>query len=120
MGSTFFSCGMMLLMAMALTWLITVAWFFRRLRTRHSAAYESIGSPTLFWNNSPRLGWLTHRFLWSSRPRELGDSTIARLTIFMRVWIVAYVVLFFGLIALAAFTGLSPGRLPPTEKRASN
>ena len=96
----FFS-GVITLMVMVLVWFVTISWFFHRLRTRHPSTYEAIGSPSLFWNNSMRNNWLFWKFLWSSRIHELDDPVAVRVSVFMRIWIVSYLILFLG---LAIFT----------------
>src|ERR1043165_1795941 len=80
--------------AMALIWFALVAWMFRRLRLQHPAAYAQIGAPSLFGNNSPRNALSFLKFLFSSAPRDLGDTAALRVAHFMRVWFVLYLVLF--------------------------
>ena len=82
------------LMGMAIIWLVLVAWSFRRLRTRHPATYQAMGSPSLFWNNSMRSAWLFFRFLWSGRSAQLGDPAICRISQFMRFHFIAFILLF--------------------------
>jgi len=91
------------LLAMVITWFVTLSWFFRRLRTRHAETYESLGSPSLFWNNSPRHNWLYLKFLFSSRWRVLDDPSIGRAVRFMRIFLGVYVLLLIA-VAVLAFT----------------
>jgi hypothetical protein len=81
------------LMAMVVVWFGLIIWLFRRLRTRHPETYETIGSPTLFWNNSMRNNWLFFTFLFSAKHRQLQDAATTRACIFMRIWLIAYVLL---------------------------
>jgi hypothetical protein len=99
MPSPLFSVLFTILLAMVLVWFATVLWMFRRLRTRHLDVYEALGSPSLFWNNSPRNNVQFLKFIFSSRSRHLGDSTVANVVLFMRVFCVAYVAAFLLLIA---------------------
>ncbi len=82
------------------SWFFMVAWLFRRLRKRHPATYEAIGSPSLFWNNSMRNGWLLLKFLFSSKPQELGDPVIRWLARLMRIFLVVYPFFFLGIVAV--------------------
>jgi hypothetical protein len=93
------------LFAMVVLWFVLVSWVFSRLRKRHPSTYEAMGSPTLFWNNSPRGNWLFLKFLYSSRWRELGDSTVSNIVRFMRVYFVIYLVLFLALVAFVFIAG---------------
>jgi hypothetical protein len=88
------------LVAMMLTWFGLVLWVCQRLSARHAAAYEELGSPTLFWNNSPANSLRFVGFLFSSEIHKLGDQTLARICIFMRVLFAAYIALFVALIAM--------------------
>jgi hypothetical protein len=77
-----------LAMVMVTIWFTFLLWLFRRLRNRHKSTYEAIGSPSLWWNNSPRNNWLLLRFMFSSRASGLGDPAIARAVHVMRiVWV---------------------------------
>jgi hypothetical protein len=87
-----------ILLVLAIIWLGLVLWLFRRLRRFHSATYESIGSPTLFWNNSPRLNLLFARFLFSSQSSQLGDPALSTVCWVMRVLLCIYMVLFLAFV----------------------
>src|SRR5687767_8541606 len=82
----------------AVVWLGLVAWTFRRLRVHHLATYEAIGSPSLFWNNSIRTNWLFFQFLFQGQWQTLGDSRLAVVARFMRIFIVVYTIGFIALI----------------------
>ena len=82
-----------------LVWFALAARLFRLLREDHSEVYESLGSPTLFLNNSIKNNWLSLRFLIAGNFRELGDERVTRLCGFMRIFLVAYFVWFIGPVA---------------------
>ena len=84
----------------AILWLVLVAWTFRRLRVRHTAAYEAIGSPSLIWNNSMRHNWLFAKFIVQGQWRLLGDPQLAVIIRTMQMLFVAYVTAFIALVAL--------------------
>ena len=88
------------LFGMAFVWFGLCFWFFRRLRLRHPEAYESIGSPSLFWNSSPKNNWLFLKFLYTSSWRTLADATLSRVARLMQVWTVLYILGFALLIVL--------------------
>jgi hypothetical protein len=92
--------GIATLFVMALVWLSSVWWLFRRLRRYHSATYESVGSPTLFWNNSPRNNVLFMRFLFGLRWRQLPDPLLVTVCWLMLAFFCVYMILFLCLIAL--------------------
>src|SRR5271154_2611829 len=73
-----FLAGLAVGMCMLLIWFCLCWWTFRRLRTRHSALYESLGSPTLFQNNSPRIQVSFLIFLFGFSWRRLGDGAMIR------------------------------------------
>ena len=95
------------LFAMIAVWFVLCSWLFRRLRERHASTYEAIGSPTLFWNNSIRNGWLSMKFLLGGHWRSLGDSKLATVCSFMRVFFVLYLLLFLGPVALVFSSALA-------------
>ncbi len=106
MNGSIFVTAWLILMTMAAIWFPTLFWFFRRLRIQHPSVYESIGSPSLFWNNSMRNNWLFFKFLWSSRVKELNDLALTRSAVFMRIWLVIYTALFVA--CLVAFAIVQP------------
>jgi hypothetical protein len=85
------------LFVMVLIWFGLILWVFGRLRSRHPLVFESLGSPSLFWNNSPRNNFRFLRFLFSAESKGLEDRSLARVCIFMRFYLVAYTVLFLTL-----------------------
>jgi hypothetical protein len=87
-----------LFLAMVAIWFALILWLFRRLRLRHPSVFESLGSPSLFWNNSPRNNFRFLRFLVGSEPSQLQDQTLVRVCAFMRVFLAAYLVLFIVLL----------------------
>jgi len=97
------------LIAMGIAWFPTVIWAFRRLRTKHPAKYEQLGSPTLIWNNSMRNQWHFFKFVFSGQHRELADIALSRAIVFMRFWLIIYTALFLTL--LVSMPYLAPTRL---------
>src|SRR5262245_378994 len=97
-----------LIFAMVAVWFVLSSWLFHRLRKRHASTYEAMGSPGVFWNNSWRSSWLFMKFLFGSQWRELADPAVAIACRFMRVFLIAYILLFLGR-AIPVFSGaLSP------------
>ena len=74
-------------------WSLLIAWLFHRLRSRHSATFEAIGSPKVFFNPSIKNPWLLLRFIWSSQPSQLGDSAVTNVIRFLRVFLVCSLLL---------------------------
>jgi hypothetical protein len=87
------------LVVLVFVWMFLVLWMFRRLRVRHAEAFEAIGSPSLFWNNSPRNNWLFLKFLFQGQWRQLGDRQLA---ISARIMQAVFVVYVLGFVALFA------------------
>lgn len=79
-----------------LVWFVVASRLFRLLRSDHPNAYEALGSPSLFYNNSIRHSWLGLKFLFSGAYRELDDRRVTKICNFMRVFFVVYTILFFG------------------------
>jgi len=92
-----------ILLAMVAVWFPMVIWVFSRLRTRHPEKYEQLGSPSLIWNNSMRNQWLFTKFMFSGQFHEFVDVALSRAIIFMRVWLIAYLVLFLTLLVTTSF-----------------
>jgi hypothetical protein len=101
-----------------LIWFGAVTWLFRRLRNDHPTTYESLGSPTLFWNNSPRNNWLFAKFLFGSQWKSLDDPGLNIACPLMRAFLCVYVVGF--LILLVAFIRLGPRPRPDAAKDHSH
>ena len=81
------------LMVMAVAGMAFHGAFLARLKARHSQTWESLGRPSLFFNNTISNGWKVMGFLWSGRFAKLND-----------MWLNCYAV---AIIVLAiAFLGL--------------
>jgi hypothetical protein len=87
-------------------WFGLIVWFFRRLRVRHPAAFEAIGSPSLFWNNSMRNNWLFLKFLFQSQWRELGDPQLSAVARGMQIFLIVYTAYFAALVATFMAVGI--------------
>lgn len=79
----------------SLAWLASVHYLLRSLRERHPDVYRSFGSPRNF---EPQTTRAVSAFLFSSRPKSLGDTGIRRLANLMRVVLAAFLV---GLVVFA-------------------
>jgi hypothetical protein len=55
-------------------YLVNAGRLLRRLESQHPAVHESIGSPSLFLNNTPRNNVLFFRWIWNRRFESLNDS----------------------------------------------
>ena len=69
---------------------------FRLLRKDYPEVYESIGSLSLFFNNTIKGNWLFSRFLRAGRYRELGDDELTRLCRLIRIVRAIFIVTFVG------------------------
>jgi hypothetical protein len=92
-----------------MVWFALVLWFFHRLRHRHPATFEAIGSPSLFWNNSMRNNWLFIKFLFQGQWQSLGDVQLSVVARTMQIFLVLYLVAFGTLFAALMFLGSHPG-----------
>jgi len=111
MPEKIFFAGFAVLFVMALSWLVSLYWLFRHLRIHHAPTYEALGSPTLFWNNSPCLNWVFLKFLFRSQWKTLNDPLLITVCRIMRVFICAYLLLFLAL--FAAFVAGAPFQPSP-------
>ena len=84
-----------------------MAQLHRVLRERHPAIYDSLGQPTLFWNNSMKNSFGVLGFILSGRFRETHDAEVIRLCRFIRAFNYAYLA-FFVAVVVAGFV-LSAG-----------
>lgn len=82
---------------------VLLSWLFRRLRRDYPSTHEAIGSPSLFWDNSLRTNWLLMRFFFRSQWQGLGDSAVANVCRFMRIFLGAYLLIFVGSILVLIF-----------------
>lgn len=93
---------------MVLVWFGLCANLFRILRIRHPEKYSSMGSPTLFWRNSPATGFALLKFIWRREDRVLGDSGLSKLTAAMYLFFIVYSMIFlFTAISMFALQGQS-------------
>jgi hypothetical protein len=76
------------LFVMLIVWMVSGAWIHRRLRLRHSLAFQAIGSPGLFFGN----GWLFLKFLFGSQWQNLGDRQLTFIIRLAQVTFVLYVI----------------------------
>lgn len=106
MSDTIATAWLMSLFGMAIVWLGLILWTFRRLRVRHAETYESIGSPSLFWNNSVRNNWLFVKFLFQGKWHSLNDPQLAGVARCMQFMFVAYMAGLLGLVAAFLFAGI--------------
>jgi len=75
-----------------------MAQLHRALRERHPAIYDSLGQPTLFWNNSPKNSFAVLWFILTGRFRETHDVEVIRLCRFIRAFNYAYLAFFVGVV----------------------
>jgi hypothetical protein len=89
-----------------LVYLLNAGRLFRRLEQRHKVVHESIGSPLLIMNNTPRNNRLFFRWIWNRDFQELGDPESVALASLVRsllVWLLSgFAVLIALFVALAA------------------
>ena len=81
---------------MVAVWLILCKWTFKRLEQRHPQKYSEMGSPSLFLRNNLENNWKFAKYLWKNEYRKLEDSVLSRISEFMKVFIVLYLLIFFG------------------------
>ena len=56
-----------------IAYLVNAGRLLRRLEERHKAVHESLGSPLLIMNNTPRNNVLFFRWIWGRDFQTLGD-----------------------------------------------
>ena len=89
------------LFGMVLVWFVLIRQLFSRLEHQHAQKYEAMGRPSLFLRNNISNGLATMKFLFAREHRALGDAYLSRLSDFMLGFLVVYLALFVGLIALS-------------------
>jgi hypothetical protein len=80
------------------------------LRKRHPDLYKSLGSPSLFLNNSIQNGLAVQRFVLLGRFRQIDDPQLVRLCTFLRAFSICYIVY---VVALMIFGSLGSPHHPP-------
>ena len=90
------------LVAGVILYFILIVRYFNYLRERHPVAYEKIGKPSLFMNNTPRNNILTLRFIMGAESMSTGDHVLESKTKTLRLILYLYFSLF-ALIGLGAF-----------------
>jgi hypothetical protein len=85
-----------ILFGMVFVWFVLVKLLFNRLESAHPDKYESMGRPSLFLRNNSATVWATLKFIIGREHRVLGDSYLSRLSDFMLIFFVIYLLLFLG------------------------
>lgn len=57
-------------------WFASNGAFLGYLQRLHFQTWKTLGSPSLFSNNTPSNNWNLLRFVWSARHRSLGDTNL--------------------------------------------
>ena len=73
-----------------IVYLVNVGRLFRRMKAQHMSVHESLGSPLLLANNTPRNNLLFLRWLWARGFESLGDADSVALAAMVRsllVWL---------------------------------
>jgi hypothetical protein len=83
-----------------IAYLINVGRLFRRLEQRHKLVHESMGSPLLIMNNTPRSNLLFFRWIWNRDFRTLDNPESITLANLVRSLLVGLLCGFALLIAL--------------------
>jgi hypothetical protein len=78
------------LSAAAIIQVLLYASLLRRMRSRHTAAWESLGSPAVQFGSS--FTWPVVRFLWRKDYRALNDPDFTRRADFCRTYGILYVI----------------------------
>ena len=82
-----------------IAFLVNAGRLLQRLEDRHKLVHESMGSPSLIMNNTPRNNVLFLRWIWNRDFRTLDDPKSMALASFVRTLLVS---LLFGLAVLIA------------------
>lgn len=80
------------------TYLLLIGRLFRKLEGKHVAVYESLGSPSLFLNNSIQNNVLVLRWLWRKEFEGLGDTATVASAKVVRALLLALSVSFAALL----------------------
>ena len=98
-----------ILFASVFVWFGLVSRLYKILATDHPQKYEEMGKPTLFWNNSPRSGWLLVKFIMKREYLGLRNQKLAKLGNFMFGFFVVYGILF-GILIVSILSMILFGR----------
>ena len=88
-----------------IVYLVNAGRLLRRLERQHPAVHESIGSPSLILNSTPRNNVLFFRWIWNRNFESLDDAKTIALSRLVRSLLIG---LLAGLVVMVAlFLGLS-------------
>ena len=92
----------LILAAGVVVWFLLLARLHWLMRRRQPEVFDSLGRPTLIFNNTVENGWAFMRFLLGGHFRKIDSPEIVRLCRFMRVFFFAYCALFVTLLVFLA------------------
>ncbi len=95
------------LFASVFLWFFLVWRLFNILKEDHPEKFESMGSPTLFCNNSPRTSVKLMKFIFKRQYLELESSRVLKLGNVMFAFAIIYIGLF-----LLLFIGVASNGAP--------
>jgi hypothetical protein len=95
------------LLFMVVVWFVLIKLLFNRVEKFHPQKYEAMGRPSLFMRNTINGGLATLKFLVAREHKVLNDAYLSKLSDFMLVFIVIYLLIFFGLFYAVAAQGPS-------------
>ena len=81
-------------------YLVNAGRLLRRLESQHSTVHETIGSPSLILNNTPRANLRFFRWIWNREFDSLDCATSIALSRLVRSLLMSLLVGFLVLIAL--------------------
>jgi hypothetical protein len=91
-------------------YLLLIARLFGRLKARHATAWEALGSPSLFLNNTIGNNRLVLAWLWNRKFRDLQEAQTMRLAGTVRTLLLALAGNFAVLVLLYLVLGLHRSR----------
>lgn len=91
---------------MVFVWFVLCKVLFNRLERNHSQKYDAMGRPSLVLRNNIANNWSFFKFLARREYATLNDTFVTKLCEVMRIYFVAYAVLFVVLVVMVL-------RLPP-------
>ena len=104
-----------IMFALLIAWFFMIAHLFKMLRNRHSAVYNSLGSPRLFLNNNIRNNIAVARFLMRSEFLRLNDPPLIKHCRMMRGMFCLYVPICLTFFAIAIGEFSSRMHQPPED-----
>jgi hypothetical protein len=97
MNENLFFALFWIMMGVSLLWLFCVRHLFKVIEKEYPDKFKAMGSPSLFWDNTPKAVWMLFEFLIKREYIKLKNPRLNILVSFMTVMFIFFIIGFFFL-----------------------